>query len=214
MAGPSHPVPTAGLPDSTALGRAPRDGDFARLLEAASAPAAHRLQAAAAEAGRAARATRFGGAPPQQADGPPPHEDTPAAAPGAGATRFGGRPPAPIGPPGMAAGRTEPLEPAEQPPSAADAPTAAAGPAMPSAGPADLAALAGRALGAWSGRPPKDRLVIALLAIGAAWMLLTIVATALTRSADEVGTLVVLALVAYFVLGGWRRGRRKRDADR
>lgn len=41
---PSASMPVAGaMPDTTQLGGAPRDGDFARLLDAASQPSAHRL---------------------------------------------------------------------------------------------------------------------------------------------------------------------------
>ncbi len=40
-------VPTRAIEDTRTMGGAPRDGDFARLLQAASQPAAHRLHAAA-----------------------------------------------------------------------------------------------------------------------------------------------------------------------
>jgi hypothetical protein len=46
MAGPPTPraLPTSTWrPDDPALGAAPQDGDFARLLEAASSPGAHRM---------------------------------------------------------------------------------------------------------------------------------------------------------------------------
>lgn len=207
MAGPSRPLQASGPPDSNALGRVPRNGDFARLLEAASAPAAHRLEIDRDDGdARAARATRFGGAPPRTPDAAPTDPAESSATPHRDANRSGTRPPAPSGPPGMAAGRTLPAvsripasdEPAEVP-------------VPPPADPPDLAALAGRAVRAWMRRPPKDRVAIALLAIGAGWMLLTIGAATLAQPGDGVGALVVLALIAFFVLGGWRRRRRPGD---
>jgi phosphopantothenoylcysteine decarboxylase/phosphopantothenate--cysteine ligase len=68
---PSRASPVAGLPSTPDLGGAPRDGDFARLLEAASSPAAHRMHVDASIAAVADAGRRGTAAPGRAPHGPP-----------------------------------------------------------------------------------------------------------------------------------------------
>jgi hypothetical protein len=100
-------LPEPGRAGARELGGAPRDGDFARLLEAASAPSAHRMRVDETPGledadSRAARAGRFSGSPPAPAN-----------------------PAAPYGPPGMAEGRIRTVPPHATSPDGMPDPSAA-----------------------------------------------------------------------------------------
>jgi hypothetical protein len=198
-------LPEPGRAGARELGGAPRDGDFARLLEAASAPSAHRMRVDETLGledadSRAARAGRFTRAPPSVATtgqplqdprfggGPPPADEGPASA--------GARPAAPYGPPGMAEGRTRAV-----PPRAAS----------PNGMPEPSAAVAG-AVAAWSRRPLKDRIVIVLFGVAALWLVLSILSAAAHDLGDATGLVVVGAVVAFLVLRNRSRKRRPPDA--
>jgi hypothetical protein len=191
MAGPPdhRALPTSTWrPHDPALGGAPRDGDFARLLEAASAPRAHRMkvdpEVEALGSVRRTRARAPYGSPgmnwgralplPGRAGG-----GTGAEADTGGATRLD----------------TE-AAPGNQ--TAADDATFGAGASRP----------ARRGTRPWSGRPLRDRVVAILFAIGGLWILLNVLDAATHRGAEDLGPLFVLAVVAFFVLRGWLRKRR------
>lgn len=102
-------LPEPGCGGARELGGAPRDGDFARLLEAASAPSAHRMRVDETLGledadSRAARAGRFTGSPPAAARTTAP----------------------PYGTPGMAEGRTRAVPPRAASPGVMPDPSAAA----------------------------------------------------------------------------------------
>ncbi|RPH45008.1 MAG: hypothetical protein EHM87_08100 [Burkholderiales bacterium] len=190
-------APEPGSAGSRELGGAPRDGDFARLLEAASAPAAHRMKVDPSAFGvedatsRAARAGRFTGAPPaRDAGARGTWSDDDGDAPPAPA-----RPAAPYGPPGMAEGRTR-AAPARGSPSG--------GNAGPVQSPAGLVA-------GWARRPLKDRIIIVLFGIAGLWILVSILATAARDHGDATGLILVIAVVVFFVLRG--RSRRQPPPD-
>jgi hypothetical protein len=188
MAGPPDhrgtPAPTW-RPRDPALGDSPRDGDFARLLEAASAPRAHRMRVD----------------PEIEAFGP---------------TRPRRR--APYGPPGMNWGRV-PTPGASMPPGA-DEPGADSAARLPGASPdaggfgagaprparADARPRPGRAL--------RDRVVAVLFAIAGLWILMNVLDAATHSGGGDLGVLLVLAVVAFFVLRAWLRPRRPSDSPR
>jgi hypothetical protein len=224
-------LPEPGRAGARELGGAPRDGDFARLLEAASAPSAHRMRVDETLGledadSRAARAGRFTGSPPAAtAMGARPRDP-----------RFGGGPPATdeghatvgAGPSGHAdtTGFGHGSAPAHHEAEPAVARTAAPyGPpgmaegrtrgvpsraAPPARTPDPSAAVAG-AVAAWSRRPLKDRIVVVLFGVAALWILLSIVSTAAHDFGDATGLLVVGAVVAFLVLRN--RSRRQRPPD-
>jgi hypothetical protein len=203
MARPRLPLlrrdPGAGGGPAT-LGEAPADGDFVRLLEAASRPSAHRLgiDRAASPADPEAIATR-GGRPPG-ADARPADARSADPVPA---------PSAPPAPPDTAWGRTatgstQADAGARLPaPTAADAPDGSTGrpPSPLSAGHPAPPRPAGRSL--------RDRLVGVALAIAVLWTLAVALGRAMDAPDDAFGMLVVLGVVAFLVLRG--RLRRRRD---
>jgi hypothetical protein len=62
--------------------------------------------------------------------------------------------------------------------------------------------------GRWAERPLRDRVVQVLFALAGLWILLNVLDAVTHRGAEDLGPLVVLAVVAFFVLRGWLRGRR------
>ena len=192
MSAPVGPVRTVVTwsPGSPTLGGAPGDGDFARLLEAASSPAAHRMDpdaVAAAFTGEAVVRRATGKAP----YGPPGmvrplgdrDDDTdPGAHAASEPNGFGHRPPAT-----RFGGAADPARAAE---AAADA--------------------ARTAVARWSQRPLRDRVVFGLFAIAALFIVGSIVSSLVESSASgDIGPLLVLALIAFFVLRGLASRSRK-----
>ncbi len=180
MAGPPdhRAVPASTWrPSDPALGDAPRDGDFARLLEAASAPPAHRMRVDpeidALGATRARRRVPYG-SPGMVRDHAPPRP---------------GGPPAP----GVVDGASPP-----------DADAFGAGARRPSRD--DARPRAGRRL--------RDRVVAVLFAIAGLWILFNVLDAATRPRGDDVGVLIVLAVVAFLVLRAWLRPRRPPDEPR
>lgn len=179
-------------PHDPALGGAPRDGDFSRLLEAASSPRAHRMRV-----------------------------DPEVEALGSDTRR---RPRTPYGSPGMNRGRALPV-PGRPADGAADDASGAARLDTPS-GMGDPTAADDATFGAgtsrparagtrpWSGRRLRDRVFAILFALAGLWILLNVLDSATHRSSEDLGPLVVLAVVAFFVLRGWLRGRRSRTDSR
>jgi hypothetical protein len=193
-------VPEPGSAGARELGGAPRDGDFARLLEAASAPAAHRMRIDPATLGledaasRAARAGRFTGTPPVEAATSQPPEDM--GRPERAASSAASRPAAaPYGPPGMAEGRTRALPPRGASPGGTTEPALA------------LAA----AVTGWGRRPLKDRVIAVLFGLAGLWILVSILSAAARDFGDATGLLFVIAVIAFMVLRG--RARRQRPPD-
>jgi hypothetical protein len=191
MAGPPdhRALPTSTWrPHDPALGGAPRDGDFARLLEAASAPRAHRMKV-----------------------------DPEVEALGSGTRR---RPRAPYGSPGMNWGRALPLPGQSGSGTGEDTGTDGATRLDTAAGTGNQTAADDATFGAgtsrpprpgvrpWSGRPLRDRVVAILFALAGLWILLNLLDAVTHRGAEDLGPLFVLAVVAFFVLRGWLRGRR------
>lgn len=195
MSTPVGPVRTAisWHPGSPTLGGAPRDGDFARLLEAASSPAAHRMDP------EAVAAAFTGESVVRRATGT-----------------------APYGPPGM----VRPLAEREHGAQSDDAAAPAAdgfghrpqatrfGGAPDPSRAAEAAAQAARTVATrWSQRPMRDRVVFGLFALAALFILGSIVSNLLESSADgDLGALLVLALIAFFVLRGFAARARKPPA--
>ena len=184
MAGPPDPrsLPASTWrPDDPALGAAPKDGDFARLLEAASAPAAHRMRVPPEVEGWGATRT-----PRRVPYGPPgmlrEHAGTPVPR---------GRLPEPMDVPG------------EGLPQASFGTAARNGPGAGVAPPRLPALVRG-----WSGRPLRDRIVAVLFALAGLWVLFGIIDAAARSGGEDLGVLAVLALVTFFVLRGWLRSRR------
>lgn len=200
------------------LGGTPPDGDFARLLEAASVPAAHRLGIDPSLAGGIVRAPRRGLRRPT---GPRGAEAAVPSGP-----RVGARPPYGAGPSDAADG----ARPTAAEPVPAFTPAAAPGHAHSAAtprttGPSEAPVVSGDALpgppdlvgrtmdfgrgvvGTWARRPLRDRLVSLAFALVALWIVLTVVLAALAEPGDAVGALIVIALSAFFVLRGLRRQR-------
>jgi len=193
MSTPVGPVRTAIAwhPGSPTLGGAPSDGDFARLLEAASSPAAHRMDP------DAVAAAFTGESVVRRATGT-----------------------APYGPPGM----VRPLAEREHDAQSDDAPapdgfghrpqaTRFGGAPDPTRA-AEATAQAARAVATrWSERPIRDRVVFGLFALAALFIVGSIVSSLLESSADgDLGTLLVLALIAFFVLRGFASRSRKPPA--
>jgi hypothetical protein len=160
-------------PDTSGAG--PRDGDFARLLEAASSPAAHRMQVddALREVGVVAR--------------------------GAG----GARRRAPFGPPGMirdttrsadhgAAGHAE----------AAQAASGHVASGRVGAPPSPRAAAAGTDRPA---RRLRDRVVSIAFALAAFWIVLSVASSLLHSPGDDLGALLLLGVAAFIVMRAWSR---------
>jgi hypothetical protein len=224
-------LPEPGRAGARELGGAPRDGDFARLLEAASVPSAHRMRVDETLGledadSRAARAGRFTGSPPAAATmgqrpqdprfggGPPAFEEGAAsvaarASSDADTTGFGhGAGPAHHGDEPAA---TRPAAP-YGPPGMAEGRTRAVPPrtASPGGMPDPSAAVAG-AVAAWSRRPLKDRIVTVLFGVAALWILLSILSAAADGLGDATGLVVVGAVVAFLVLRN--RSRRQRPPD-
>jgi hypothetical protein len=186
VAAPNAPRAIPGAtwrPNDPALGAAPADGDFARLLEAASSPAAHRMRVPPEIEGwgptRPGRRVPYG--PPGMvrdlattaARGG--HEAASGPRPGAGAVSEGSH----GGPPDLVGALSR------------------------------LSAGVRR----WSERPPRERLVLIFIALVALWMLLGVIDAAARSLADDPGLLIVLGVVAFFVLRGWIGSRRRRPGD-
>lgn len=192
MAGPPdfRSLPASGWrPADPALGAAPKDGDFARLLEAASAPAAHRMKEPPEIEGwgstRARRRVPYG-SPGMLRE----HADADAAA-------SGDRP-------------TDPMDiPGEGIPQAVRG-TAAGDRSGAGSTPPRLPAL----VRGWSDRPLRDRIVAVLFGLAGLWVLLGVIDAAARSGGEDLGVLAVLALVAFFVLRGWLRSRRSRTGSR
>lgn len=173
-------------PDSRALGAAPPDGDFARLLMAASQPSAHRLHVAA-QAG--------------MLNTPTPAVSPPAAPQGVGHAH--GRLPAPS----VAAATGPSLEhPAMMHPAPATPPPPASLPGSSLAGAAQPLQAASNAMARWLRLPLRDRLVSGLLLAGGLWFLLSILSTLLASIDDQFPLLLVFAAFVFFILKG--RSRR------
>ncbi len=187
MAAPDFPRALPGAtwrPNDPALGAAPADGDFARLLEAASSPAAHRMRVPPEVEGwgptRSGRRVPYG--PPRMV-----RELATSAARGGHEAAAGPRP-------GSGAGT--------------DA-TRGGPPDLAGALSSGLRAGVRR----WSERPPRERLVLIFIALVALWMLLGVIDAAARSLADDPGLLIVLGVVAFFVLRGWLGSRRRRPGD-
>ena len=159
-------------PGSPQLGGAPPDGDFARLLEAASAPSAHRMtlhpELAALGAGEPRRALRDALARPAPIRGaaPLPHRAEASAAA-----------PARVGPP-------------------TQDPAAAAG--------AVALGIAAR----WWRRPLRDRVIGLVALLGMLWIAAQILEAVLAGPGDQLGALVVIAVIAFIMLRGAFTRRR------
>jgi hypothetical protein len=167
------PGPGARLPAS---GDAPPDGDFARLLVAASQPSAHRMSVDPTLAAMVTPDTRIYGTSrrPVWASPARPPERTDAAAPtapqgGAGSDAWGRA---------GAVGRA---------PDAGQAPGAGA------------TALRGR----WAERPLRDRVVQVLFALAAVWIVGGLVSAMLESPGDALGGLLVLGAAAFIALRAW-----------
>ncbi len=224
-------LPEPGRAGARELGGAPRDGDFARLLEAASAPSAHRMRVDETLGledadSRAARAGRFTGSPtapatmgqrpqdPRFGGGPPAADDGPAS----GAARASGDTDTAGFGHGSGTAHADPQPAAARaaapygPPGMAEGRTRAVPPraASPGALPDPSAAVAG-AVAIWSSRPLKDRIVLVLFGVAALWILLSILSAATHDLGDATGLLVVGAVVAFLVLRN--RSRRPRPPD-
>jgi hypothetical protein len=193
MAGPPdhRALPTSTWrPHDPALGGAPRDGDFARLLEAASAPRAHRMkvdpEVEALGLGTRRRARAPYGSPKMNWGRALPLPGRPGGGGGGGA-----------GEDADGAARLDTTADSGNQTAADDAAfgAGASRPARPGARP-------------WSGRRLRDRVVAILFALAGLWILLNVLDAATHRGAEDLGPLVVLAVVAFFVLRGWLRARR------
>ena len=176
-------------PGDPSLGAAPKDGDFARLLEAASAPDAHRMAVPPEVEGwgatRPRRGTPYG--PPgmvrdlaADAAARQPLQETPASTQAPAAVRDADRADGSGAAP-ASGGRRPPF---------------ATLPRLP----------LGVAGGA--GRPRRDRVVPVLFALAGLWILLGVIDTAARSGGQDLGVLFVLAVVAFFVVRGWIRSRR------
>ena len=145
------------MTDTSRLGGAPRNGDFAQLLERASQPDAHRMHAQVAPA-----------APERALDA-----------------------------------RSQPVRDAQ----------IAVRPAQPVPQPTtalDLSAVGDRAssvLKRWSAKPPRERIVTGLIAIGIGWFVINLLSSLVSGADDHLGLLAVAALFIFFVLRQ-RAGRR------
>lgn len=193
--------------DTTRLGGAPHDGDFARLLQAASQPAAHRLHRtvqalpeveplpgtahgtmrAHSGAGTRDSSTLIDGLFGQSAASASGHRGT-----GTHAMVVSG------------ASRTDVLraedaviEPTRTQPTVTDASL--------QAGASALQAGSGM-LQRWSRKPPKDRAVSALFFVAALWIGLAILGQLATQFEDHAGLLILLGIGAFLFFG--RRARR------
>lgn len=182
--------------DTTRLGGAPRDGDFARLLQAASQPGAHRLHRtmqALPEIASTPHATRDA----LRAPSDPTVRDRPAlidglfgqsAQTGTAQAASGGHAMVPT------VSRTEVAH--------ADAAMQAGTHALQAGS---------SMLQRWSRKPPKDRAVSALFFIAALWIGLAILGQLFTQFEDHAGALILLAIGAFMFFG--RRARRAQQAS-
>ena len=178
--------------DTTRLGGAPRDGDFARLLQAASQPAAHRLH-------------RTMQALPEIVSAPPAAQDSLRAPPDSpmrdrsalidGLFRPSTQP---VAVQGASGGHGM----VQATPSRPDLPRADA---TLQAGTNALQA-GSSMLQRWSRKPPKDRAVSALFFFAAVWIGLAILGQLATQFEDHAGLLILLAIGAFMFFG--RRARR------
>ena len=170
--------------DTTRLGGAPRDGDFARLLQAASQPAAHRLHRtmqALPEIVSTPHATREA----LRAPSDPTVRDRPALIDGL----FGQSAQT-----GTAQGASEVAH--------ADAAMQAGTNALQAGS---------SMLQRWSRKPPKDRAVSALFFFAAVWIGLAILGQLATQFEDHAGVLILLAIGAFMFFG--RRARRAQQTS-
>ena len=192
MARPGIPLlrrePGAGI-GPAAPGDAPADGDFARLLEAASRPSAHRLgiDPALSGVGDGRVAVRSGpwrdrAAPAVDAAAPGIDQDAGDAVPRPAAAQ-------PSVPGGTRDG-----------PGVFGMPARSPGPARPSAA---------RSPGLFAGRSLRERLVGIAVVIAVVWTLAVMLGRAMDAPDDTFGLLIVLGFVAFLVLRG--RLRRRRD---
>jgi hypothetical protein len=182
--------------DTTRLGGAPRDGDFARLLQAASQPAAHRLHRtmqALPEIVSTPHATREA----LRAPSDPTVRDRPAlidglfgqsAQTGTAQGASGGHAMVPT------VSRTEVAH--------ADAAMQAGTNALQAGS---------SMLQRWSRKPPKDRAVSALFFFAAVWIGLAILGQLATQFEDHAGVLILLAIGAFMFFG--RRARRAQQTS-
>jgi hypothetical protein len=170
------------------LGAEPRDGDFARLLEAASEPAAHNLRVPA-------EVNRFTGriAAGRAAAAGPATGRTDSAFGHAGAGRHPTGAPGEVTRSGGTAGPRPPASPGEV--AAADDRSSG------------LPAPVGDALAQWSRRSPRDRVVAMIFAFAVLWIVVAVVAGLFQADAPDLGPLFVLAVVAFFVLRNRFRSR-------
>jgi hypothetical protein len=202
-------LPVGGaIPDTTQLGGAPRDGDFARLLDAASQPAAHRLHrtlqnlpqahgslVATGRAGASAQNTAFGhgssmghGASVEHGHG---------AGQGAGASQGGL----------IAAPSTLRTAEHHSTQGASGAQTDDATALALQAGASTLAA-GTTAIKRWSDKPPRDRFISALFVLAALWIGISIFGQLINQFDEHAGLLIVLAIGAFIFFS--RRSQRRR----
>ena len=76
--------------------------------------------------------------------------------------------------------------------------------------PLDLSEVGGRAssvLKRWSARPPRERIVTGLIAIGIGWFVINLLGSLLSSADDHLGLLAMAAVFIFFVLRQ-RAGRR------
>lgn len=191
--------------DTTRLGGAPHDGDFARLLQAASQPAAHRLhrtvqtlpeiEPTAGSARGTMRAHPGTGARDSNTltDGVFGHASA------SGHSDAGTHAMVPTGASRPVVLRAEEavMEPAGTQPTVTDASL--------QAGASALQAGSGM-LQRWSRKPPKDRAVSALFFVAALWIGLAILGQLVTQFEDHAGLLILLGIGAFLFFG--RRARR------